>query len=344
MSRYKDNWGNQELPGITNEELLSDEFRKRFLYEENAEKNKQLAKDPQWLESVRRAAKRWSSDPEWIEAQAKRNADLVNRPDWPEISAKATETLKKRWQEDAEFRERMLAKKAEVTSSPEWREAVLSGIAEANERYWASPEAQAERSRIAKEAASKRDNVAIGEKHRQRYIDDPELREEASKRSKEALSCPEVKEKLKINADNMRGSKEHGQKVKEGSAKHHAWLKTTEGKEWNGDKQKENWINHRDTMSKAMKDRFVNDPTLASRISERLKTSEVVKAKAKLRQNKIQTPDGIFESRKAAAEFYGMKCPTGMNTRMKNHPDKYYYVEVCNGSTIKYSKSEEKIK
>jgi hypothetical protein len=333
MSRYKDSWGNQELPGLTNEELLSDEFRKKFLNAENAEKNRQLAKDPQWLASVRRAANRWSSDPEWIEAQTKRNAELVNRPDWSEIKSRATETLKKRWQEDFEFRERMLAKNAEVTSSPEWLEAMRQGVAEANERYWASSEAQAERSRIAKEAAAKRDNKAIGEKHKQRYIDNPELREEQSKRSIEISSRPEVKEKYKINASKMRGSKEHGQKVKEGSAEHTAWLKTTNGKEWKSNIQKQNWANHKDTMCKAMKDRYTNDSTLATRISESLKNSDIVKEKAKKRQNKIQTPDGVFESRKAAAEFYGMKCPTGMNTRIKNHPGKYYYVEVGNGAT-----------
>jgi hypothetical protein len=46
MSLIKDNWGNQELPGISNEELFSDDFAKRMRYAENGEILKLLFQDP----------------------------------------------------------------------------------------------------------------------------------------------------------------------------------------------------------------------------------------------------------------------------------------------------------
>lgn len=341
MSSNKDNWGNQELPSISNEELLSEEFAKKVLYAEYAEKNRLLAKDPQWLESVRKAAKRWSKDPEWIEAQAKRNEALVNSPEWPEIRARATETLKKRWKKDKEFRERMLAKNAEVTSSQEWLEAMRKSIAEANKRYWASPEAQEERSRIAKETAAKRDNAAIGRKHKQRFIDNPHLRQESSERSKKALSRPEVKQKL-IDAQRRNLSNPEVIKAREeGSKEHRAWLKTSEGKIFRSNQQKQNWKNHRDTMCQALKDRY-NDGKLAKKISTALKNSKKLKESAQKRTNSIQTPDGVFESRKSAAAFYGID-PTAINRRMKKDPENYYYISIGNGSTGYKNKKKETI-
>jgi hypothetical protein len=41
----KDNWGNQELPGISNEELFSDEFAKKVRYAEMGELNRHRNKD-----------------------------------------------------------------------------------------------------------------------------------------------------------------------------------------------------------------------------------------------------------------------------------------------------------
>ena len=53
---------------------------------------------------------------------------------------------------------------------------------------------------------------------------------------------------------------------------------------------------------------------------------ESVKRRAKKRCKSIQTPDGIFESRNAAAEFYG-KDPAVISGRMKKYPDQYYYID-----------------
>jgi hypothetical protein len=55
MSLIKDNWGNQELPGITNEELFSDDFARRIRYAENGEILKLLFQDPTFKERHQKA-------------------------------------------------------------------------------------------------------------------------------------------------------------------------------------------------------------------------------------------------------------------------------------------------
>jgi len=55
MSLTKDNWGNQELPGISNEELFSDDFAKRVRYAENGEILKLLFQDPTFKERHQKA-------------------------------------------------------------------------------------------------------------------------------------------------------------------------------------------------------------------------------------------------------------------------------------------------
>jgi hypothetical protein len=55
MTLNKDNWGNQELPGISNEELLSDGFAKRVRYAQNSEILKLLFQDPTFKERHQKA-------------------------------------------------------------------------------------------------------------------------------------------------------------------------------------------------------------------------------------------------------------------------------------------------
>lgn len=90
--------------------------------------------------------------------------------------------------------------------------------------------------------------------------------------------------------------------------------------------------------------KYNEDPEFRKRhiegVEKRTKTKEWQDT---IKRNTIMTPDGEFESRKAAAEFYNVKPPV-INYRIKKYPDQYYYTNVTNGSTIKYSKSEEKIK
>lgn len=42
-------------------------------------------------------------------------------------------------------------------------------------------------------------------------------------------------------------------------------------------------------------------------------------------RKQIRTPAGIFDSRKAAAEYYGIE-PCSMNYRLQRAPDQYYYL------------------
>lgn len=84
--------------------------------------------------------------------------------------------------------------------------------------------------------------------------------------------------------------------------------------------------------------KYKEDPKFRKRhlegVEKRTKSKEW---QATVKRNTIMTPDGEFESRKAAAEFYNVHPPV-MNYRMKKNPDQYYYTNVTNGSTIKYSK------
>jgi len=58
MTLKKDNWGNQELPGISNEELLSDDFAKRVRYAGNREILKLLFQDPTFKDRHQKAIER----------------------------------------------------------------------------------------------------------------------------------------------------------------------------------------------------------------------------------------------------------------------------------------------
>jgi hypothetical protein len=51
----KDNWGNQELPGISNEELLGEDFARRVRYAGNGEILKLLFQDPTFKERHQKA-------------------------------------------------------------------------------------------------------------------------------------------------------------------------------------------------------------------------------------------------------------------------------------------------
>lgn len=82
MTLKKDNWGNQELPGISNEELLSEEFAKKVRSAEQSERSKLLATDPQWIAIHNSSVKKRDQDPTYHE---KRNSALKKTyqdPDW----------------------------------------------------------------------------------------------------------------------------------------------------------------------------------------------------------------------------------------------------------------------
>lgn len=104
-----------------------------------------------------------------------------------------------------------------------------------------------------------------------------------------------------------------------------------QGSQQRSELSKENWKNNRESMSKGLKDRYA-DGSLAKKISDSLRNSNKLKEATAKQTNQIQTPDGIFPSRKAAAEFYKID-PTAINRRIKSHPDQYYYITIGNGST-----------
>jgi hypothetical protein len=49
------------------------------------------------------------------------------------------------------------------------------------------------------------------------------------------------------------------------------------------------------------------------------------KSKSSFTKKQIQTPFGIFESKKKAAEFIGIASPS-LSSRMKYNPSEYYYI------------------
>jgi hypothetical protein len=55
-------------------------------------------------------------------------------------------------------------------------------------------------------------------------------------------------------------------------------------------------------------------------------TSEQIEKRTKKLYKSLQTPDGIFESRQKAAEYYNVD-PATLNHRMKTKPTEYYYIK-----------------
>jgi len=72
-------------------------------------------------------------------------------------------------------------------------------------------------------------------------------------------------------------------------------------------------------------DNFLNDPDRYNEWRKNLEAAKdrIIRAKYK----PMQTPDGIFESLKAAAAHYGIHV-SSMRDRMKHNPDKYYYIKT----------------
>lgn len=83
-----------------------------------------------------------------------------------------------------------------------------------------------------------------------------------------------------------------------------------------------------DLMKKLQEDPEFNKKRVKG-LKKAYKKPEVL-AKMKVRHQsqpkRIQTPDGIFNSRKEAAAYYGVHS-TQMNYRMGKYPDQYYYID-----------------
>jgi len=154
------------------------------------------------------------------------------------------------------------------------------------------------------------------------------LSEVSTKLNAERLSDPEYYDRIANISREIAKRPERNKKLSETQREY--W-NSESGKQQRSELQKKNWEMHRETMQQALADRY-KDGTLSKKISNALKESDIVKEKAAKRVNKIQTPDGVFNSRKEAAEFYRVH-PTTINTKLKNHPDKFYYIEIGNGAT-----------
>lgn len=136
-----------------------------------------------------------------------------------------------------------------------------------------------------------------------------------------------VKKRARISR-NIAKDPERNRKLSQSAKK--AWC-SEEGRKKRGEISRANWKIHRETMSKALKDRY-RDGKLSKKISQALRNSDRLKASARLRSNTIKTPAGVFESRKKAAEHYKID-PTRINSLMKKYPKDYYYIKIGNGAT-----------
>jgi hypothetical protein len=81
MHNKKDNWGNQELPGISNEELLSDEFAKKISAAETSERTKILHQDPVFRDIWKKKNEERYSDPEYSKKVGKQISNTYNTPE-----------------------------------------------------------------------------------------------------------------------------------------------------------------------------------------------------------------------------------------------------------------------
>lgn len=159
-------------------------------------------------------------------------------------------------------------------------------------------------------------------------------RERYSKMTKQAnavrLSDPEYREKQAEISRQIAKNPDRNRKLSQSQKEY--W-NSEQGKKHRSELQQSNWEKHYETMAEAIRKSY-RETDRGKRVSEALLNSDKCKANGLRQRNKIQTPDGVFNSRKEAAEYYGVHSTT-MNTRMKNHPTEYYYIEVNNQATKK---------
>lgn len=89
MTLKKDNWGNQEIPGISNEELLSKEFAKKIRSAEQSERSKLLATDPQWIAIHNSSIKKRDQDPNYHKTRNQALSKTYQDTVWRENVARA---------------------------------------------------------------------------------------------------------------------------------------------------------------------------------------------------------------------------------------------------------------
>jgi len=93
------------------------------------------------------------------------------------------------------------------------------------------------------------------------------------------------------------------------------------------------WSDEQRAQASKMRKQLHKDPKFRKAYEEGLKnrnmqSKKVLETNKRLgdaRRRKLQTPDGLFESMKIAAEFYGIGIST-MSERIRKYPDKYQYI------------------
>jgi len=111
MTLKKDNWGNQSIAGISNEELFSDDWSKAFKKAERAEitkayhsdplfrelwekRNKEKTESATWRKHVIESNQRLANDPTWLAATTKASQKKAKDPTWLAATQKGTDARK----------------------------------------------------------------------------------------------------------------------------------------------------------------------------------------------------------------------------------------------------------
>jgi hypothetical protein len=164
MTLKKDNWGNQSIAGISNEELFSEDWAKAFKKAERAEivkayhsdpifrelwekRNREKVESASWRKHVAESNQRLAKDPRWLEINKKKNQELAKDPKWREASLKGTESRKAKGKmlkeagKEKEFRElfgvkdnhsKKTKKQMSASASARWAKSMKKVMAEGN--------------------------------------------------------------------------------------------------------------------------------------------------------------------------------------------------------------------
>lgn len=93
MTKDNEQWGNIELPGLSDEELFSKNWNRVAGFKERS-------KNKKWLESMKKLAENRKNDPQWREKMKQLNANRALDPAWIEslhegINSRGEEWLEK---------------------------------------------------------------------------------------------------------------------------------------------------------------------------------------------------------------------------------------------------------
>ena len=128
MNLKKDNWGNQDIAGIPNEELFSEDWAKAFKKAERSaiqkayhsdpifrelweKRNREKVESTTWQKHVAASNRRLANDPVWLEKNKKKNQALAKTKEWLDASQEGSNSRKEKGKslkeqgKEKEFRE-----------------------------------------------------------------------------------------------------------------------------------------------------------------------------------------------------------------------------------------------